>query len=228
MAAACLLARILAGQFRRVFPTLTGPPAAEGAHPLSGVAPRVNWLIVPLLAIALLRIAVDVSDDVLGRSWLVQVALTVGVLVLFYAWVRRSVKSRVAATTLLWLAIPVAALHFAGLLGRLIVILESIALDVGNIHVSLFGVIRVILFGWVLFWLGRVSNSTGRDIIRRQQQLELRTREVAAKLLQVVIVSVVFLLLLQVMGVNLTALAVFGGAVGVGPPGGQCPRRRRR
>jgi small-conductance mechanosensitive channel len=76
--------------------------------------------------------------------------------------------------------------------------------------------IRVVLFGSLLFWLGRISNSTGQEIIRRQQQLDLRTREVAAKLLQVSIVAVVFLLLLQVMGVNLTALAVFGGAVGVG------------
>jgi small-conductance mechanosensitive channel len=77
-------------------------------------------------------------------------------------------------------------------------------------------VIRAVLFGSLLFWLGRVSNNTGHDIIRRQQQLELRTREVAAKFLQVAVVAVVFLLLLQVMGVSLTALAVFGGAVGVG------------
>jgi len=82
--------------------------------------------------------------------------------------------------------------------------------------VSLYGVIRVVLFGSLLFYLGRVSNNTGQDIIRRQQQLELRTREVAAKLFQVSVVALVFLLQLQVMGVNLTALAVFGGAVGVG------------
>lgn len=216
VAAAYLLARFLAARLRRLLPALTSPPASDGAHPLSRVARRSNRLIVPLLAIALLRVAVDVSDGVLGRSWLVQGALSVGVLLLLYTFIRASVKSRVAATTLLWLAIPLVALYSAGLLGRLIVILESIALDVGNIHVSLYGVIRVVLFGSLLFWLGRVSNSTGQDIIRRQQQLELRTREVAAKFLQVAIVAVVSLLLLQVMGVNLTALAVFGGAVGVG------------
>lgn len=46
--------------------------------------------------------------------------------------------------------------------------------------------------------------------------MELRTREVASKLLEEAIFFVFFLLLLQVMGINLTALAVFGGAVGVG------------
>jgi small-conductance mechanosensitive channel len=116
----------------------------------------------------------------------------------------------------MWLGLPLLGLHFVGLLDDLIAILESIALTVGTIHVSLYGLIRVTIFGSLLFWLGRVSNSTGQDMIRRQQQLDLRTREVAAKLLQVSIAGVVFVLLLQVMGVNLTALAVFGGAVGVG------------
>jgi small-conductance mechanosensitive channel len=216
VAAVYVLAGLLAARLRRVFPALTGPPAVDGAHPLSRVARRSNRLIVPLLAIALLRISVDVSNGILGGSWVVQITLSVAVVLLFYSWVRQSVKSRVVATTLLWLAIPLIALQLVGLLGRLIAILESIALNVGNIHVSLYGLIRVVLFGSLLFWLGRISNNTGQDIIRRQQQLELRTREVAAKLLQVSVVAVVFLLQLQVMGVNLTALAVFGGAVGVG------------
>jgi small-conductance mechanosensitive channel len=215
VAAAYIIARFLAARLRQVFPVLTSPPAGNGAH-VSRAARRSNRLLVPLLTIVLLRISVDVSRAVLGRSWVVEIALSAGVLLLFYFWVRQSVKSRVVATALLWLAIPLFALHFVGLLGRLITILDSIALDVGNLHVSLYGVIRVVLFGSLLFWLGRLSNDTGQDIIRRQQQLELRTREVAAKFLQVTIVAVVFLLLLQVMGVNLTALAVFGGALGVG------------
>ena len=156
VAAVYILARFLAARLRRLFPALTSPPAGNGAHPLSRAAPRSNRLIVPLLAIALLRISVDVSYGVLGRSWVVQIALSVAVLLLFYSWVRESVKSRVVATTLLWLAIPLLALQFVGLLGRLIAILESIALNVGNIHVSLYGLIRVVLSdrccsGWGAF-----------------------------------------------------------------------------
>jgi small-conductance mechanosensitive channel len=188
----------------------------NGAHPLARAARRANKLIVPLLALVLLRIAVDISRSVLGRSWVVQIALSITGLLLFYSFVRDFVKTRLVKAALMWLGLPLLGLHFAGLLDDLIAILESIALTVGTIHVSLYGLIRVTIFGSLLFWLGRVSNSTGQDMIRRQQQLDLRTREVAAKLLQVSIAGVVFVLLLQVMGVNLTALAVFGGAVGVG------------
>jgi len=216
VAASFVLAVLIAGQLRRLFPGGTGSPGGDGAHPFVRVAQRLNELLLPLLSIALLRISVDVSRGVLGRTWLVQTSLAIATLLLFYFVVRTFVRRRAVAAAVLWLGVPLLVLQFVGLLGRLIAILESIALTVGSIHVSLYGFIRVLLFGALLFWLGRVSNSTAQDVIRRQHQLDPRTREVAAKLLQASIVSAVFLLLLQVMGVNLTALAVFGGAVGVG------------
>jgi small-conductance mechanosensitive channel len=76
--------------------------------------------------------------------------------------------------------------------------------------------VRVAIFGSLLFWFGRVSNRTGREILTRQTQLHESTREVVSKLLEVATFVLIFLLLLNVMGINLTALAVFGGAVGVG------------
>ncbi len=90
------------------------------------------------------------------------------------------------------------------------------AISVGNVEISAYGVTRVLLFGGLLFWLGRSSNAIGQDIIRNHKSLDVSTKEVFAKLFEVALFCVVFLLLLNVMGINLTALAVFGGAVGVG------------
>ena len=216
VAAIFALTYLMAGRLKRLFPAL-----ADGSDSPRGQAPplavrRLSWLLAPVTAVVLLRVAVDVSQSVLGRSWMVQAVLAVAVLLLFYRLVRHFVPSRSLANSVLWLGMPLIALHLVGLLGRLVGILESIALTVGSFDVSLYALIRIVLFGSLLFWLGRLSNTTGQDIIRRQHQLDLRTREVASKLLQVSIAAAVFVLLLQVMGVNLTALAVFGGAVGVG------------
>ncbi|WP_292753409.1 mechanosensitive ion channel family protein, partial [Methylophaga sp. UBA4204] len=68
----------------------------------------------------------------------------------------------------------------------------------------------------ILFWLGRISSTAGQQIIRSQEDLDIGTREVFAKLFQIALFFIVFILLLQIMGINLTALAVFGGALGVG------------
>lgn len=177
---------------------------------------KLGGLIFPLIAILLLRISIEISESVLSQGWVVQTAFVVAILLLFNSIVRDFVSNDMVAGALRWLGLPLLALHLLGLLDNLIEILESMSINIGNIEISAYGVARVTIFGSLLFWFGRVSNKTGREIISRQENLELRTREVASKLLEVAIFFVFFLLLLQVMGINLTALAVFGGAVGVG------------
>jgi small-conductance mechanosensitive channel len=53
-------------------------------------------------------------------------------------------------------------------------------------------------------------------VIRKQESLDVPTKEVFSKLFEVTLFCFVMLLLLNIMGINLTTLAVFGGAVGVG------------
>ena len=212
--AAYVVAYVAAARIRRLVATVAAPP--PGAAAADSAPRRLGQLIAPLLAIGLLRVAIDLSADMVGEAWLLRTALAIAALVLFYAFVRDFVRSPVAAAAFLWLGVPILLLHFVGLLARLTVVLDSIGLTVGNIQVSLYGLLRVLVFGSLLFWLGRVSSTTGKNLIRRQERLDYRTRELAAKMLEVAIVIAVSLLLLQVMGVNLTALAVFSGAVGVG------------
>ncbi len=213
---AVVVALLIAGWLRRHVLMFAGPRVVPGDPGATTAARRLRRPIAPILAAILLRITVDIAGGMVGRTWLVQGALGLAVVLLFHTFVRDVIKSRVVAKSLLWLGLFLLGLHYLGLLDRLIAILDSMGLTVGSLHLSLYGLIRTVLFGSILFWLGRLSNTTGQSLIRRQRQLDLSTREVAAKLLQVSIVAVVFLLLLQVIGVNVTALAVFGGAVGVG------------
>lgn len=94
--------------------------------------------------------------------------------------------------------------------------LESISFNSGDIQISAYSVARVLIFGVLMIWIGWVSSKTGRGLIRRQKNVDVRIRELSSKTLEIAIFVVVFLLLLRVMGINLTALAVFGGALGIG------------
>lgn len=189
---------------------------SEDNHPIYIFFGKLGNLIFPLLAILILRIAIELSSQTLTHDWILQTALIIAVLLLFNSLVKDLVKQSTIRQTLKWIGSPILFLHLIGGLQDLIVILEDISITLGNIELSVYGVLRVAIFGSLLFWLGRVSNSTGQDIIRRQEQLDVRTKEVASKLLGVGITLAISLLLLQVMGINLTALAVFGGALGVG------------
>jgi small-conductance mechanosensitive channel len=164
----------------------------------------------------MLRVVVEIHETLLHEGWLMRTALTIAILLLFNSAISDFVTNRVAARIFRFIGIPLLFLHLLGVLEDLIGILESISVSIGNIEISAYGIARVAIFGSLLFWVGRVSNRTGRDLINRQENLDFRTREVAAKLLEISVFFVIFLLLLQVMGINLTALAVFGGAIGVG------------
>ncbi len=210
------VAFVLANRIRKHTPFLDVRLEQDAVHPTRRFVSKLGSLVFPLLAILMLRISVEISETALSQGWLVQTALTVAVLLLFHSIISDFITNSVVAGIFRWLGMPLLFLYLLGILGSLIEILESISVSIGNIEISAYGIARVAIFGSLLFWIGRVSNKAGREIISRQEKLELRTREVAAKMLEVGIFFVIFLLLLQVMGINLTALAVFGGAVGVG------------
>ncbi|WP_028292647.1 mechanosensitive ion channel family protein [Oceanobacter kriegii] len=210
------LAYMVASRIRKAFPLLADSKGDPTATPVQKVGGHFGNLMFPLLSITALNFAVEGSGHLLGESWLVHIALVVALLLMVHSLIRDHVRNDFIASVFRWIGMPLLFLHQVDLLAPIVAVLESMKVTVGNLEVSAYGIARVALFGSLLFWLGRVSNSTGQEMIRRQEKLDFRTREVAAKLLEVTIFTVIGVLLLQVMGINLTALAVFGGAVGVG------------
>lgn len=213
---ATLMAYSLAAMIKRQSPILTEVPEAGLHHMLRHWLNRSKPLLFPLFDILFLTIAIDLSDYLVKQSWLVRVAAGVAVLMMIYLVISGFVNSLFLKNLLKWIAVPIAVLQIFGWLDDVALYLESLFIEIGNIRISAYGVVRVLIFGVILFWLGRVSNSAGQRIIRQQQHLDTGTRELFAKLYQVTLLLVISILLLQVMGVNITTLAVFGGALGVG------------
>ena len=210
------VAFLVANRVRRYAPILDGQRTPDDAHSIRRFVANCGNLVFPLTAILLLRIAIDLSQTLLDQDWLVRTALTIAMVLLFISAVHDFVGNLLARRVFKWVGIPLLLLHLLGGLDDLVGILESASVSVGNIEISVYGVVRVAVFGSLLFWLGRVSNRAGREMLSRQTDLHESTREVVSKLLEVATFVVIFLLLLNVMGINLTALAVFGGALGVG------------
>lgn len=115
-----------------------------------------------------------------------------------------------------YVLIPVAALYAVGLIGPVSDWLHSMTVDMGNVSFSVMTLLRGVIAGSLLFWLGSWSNRQSADYIKAQNELRPATRELAAKAVEVLIFGAAFLLLLQILGINLTTIAVLGGALGVG------------
>lgn len=197
-------------------PLLNQPPSGGRIVALRTSVYKTRTLILPLLLILGFSICADISDSLLKQSGLVRFFLSLAMLFLLYTVINRLVEKQIFRKLAYWILIPIAVLHIFGWLDVVVNYLESVSIHIGNIKISAYGIVRVLIFGTVLFWLGRISNNAGQQIIRSQEELDIGTREVFAKLFQVALFFIVFILLLQIMGINLTTLAVFGGAVGVG------------
>ncbi len=207
-----VIAAILLGLFssKRLVATAS-PHAAIGRW-----VAQIGDLLTPALCLLLLLIATALCDTLLGADWLPRTGTAVALLWLAENILRRLHVGPTARRALRLLILPLVLLFFLGWLAPVGAALAAMSIQVGNLRFSVAGLLRVVVFGSLLFWLGWVSNTAGQTAIRRQARLDLRTREVAAKLYQIGLSALVLLLFLQIMGISLTALAVFSGAVGVG------------
>ncbi len=211
-----LLAFIVANRVYKYAPILRNPPLPASNFPIRHLIYRCGKLLFPILAIVLLRLSLEFSQFYIEDGWVIKVAFAVAVLLLFHSFISLVITNPLVATVFRWIGMPIIIFYGVGVLDDIIDVLESMSINLGNIHISAYGLARTLIFGSLLFWLGRVSNATGQTIIRKQKSLDFRTREIVAKVFEVALFFTVILLILQLMGINLTTLAVFGGAVGVG------------
>ena len=177
---------------------------------------RTRNLVSPALNILLLGVAIEVCVASVGQSWLIRIAQSVAVVVFFYRIISGFVGSSLVSGLFTWIVIPLATLRVFGWLDEVSAWLDAVSLDVGTIRISLLSLGRTFVAGGVLFWLGSILNTFGKEAIRNRHALDVGTREMIIKLFQIGLYVSIFLLLLGAMGINLTALAVFGGALGVG------------
>ena len=192
------------------------PEQAGSIGRLRGAFFKLKGVLFPLFLLWLLGAGAEAVNSLVDQSWLVRIAQSLAVVGFIYSIITQFIESESVKKFVKWVAIPIAIMYVFDWLDDVTAYLDSIKLQLGNISINLYTVARMVIFGTALFWLGRVSNNTGKQFIRKQGKIEVGTREVFAKLFEIALYVVIFILLLQVIGINLTALAVFGVAVGVG------------
>jgi len=110
----------------------------------------------------------------------------------------------------------VVALHLVGWLPAVLEGLDSMAVQVGGSRISVLAVIKLIMavvLLWVLaLWLARLIENR----LSRAEYVSPSMQVALVKLSKFALLVLAFLLALNAVGIDLTALAVFGGAVGVG------------
>lgn len=125
-------------------------------------------------------------------------------------WVR-TMESAIAG--IVWLIL---ALHLTGLLPDIIVMLESVKFGVGKSQMSLLLMLQALLIILVTLvsalWISRLIENR----LMEANQLNMNLRVVLSKVVRIMISLVAVLMALSAVGLDITLLSVFGGALGVG------------
>ena len=211
---AFLLALVLAPPVRRTMGRIFAGRRFEPQ--LARIAPAMSAVTLPLLWLIILAVATEVARQVGWPFWLIDIAdslLTAWIVIrIASAFIRDATWARVFAIV----AWTIAALDVVGLLDPTIKLLSDAALTLGDFRLSVWGLIKGIITLAVLLWL---ANLLSRLLDRRITTLPSLTPSVQvlfSKLLKIVLITIAVVAALSSVGIDLTAFAVFSGAIGVG------------
>ena len=194
------------------------------AHTM-GWPPRIRLLVRAVLAnLATLVFAIVAG---LTRSYLVETtwpsrSYLIGVAAsLAAAWFIIGVATSLIRNKLVHRLVAITAWTFAtlsilGLLGAAENLLDSIWLPLGGLRISPLFVFKTLVLLLIAMWIA-VSFGNFLDIrLHRMSDLTLSMQELLSKLARITLIVVAVLVVANSAGIDLSAFALFSGAVGVG------------
>jgi small-conductance mechanosensitive channel len=115
-----------------------------------------------------------------------------------------------------WVIWIILALHLTGFLAVVIQGLEDIQFNIGKSQVNLWLVLQalltVIVTIFIALWISRVIENK----MMHTGTMNVNIRVVLTKLVRIVLIFIATLIALSAVGLDITLLSVFGGALGVG------------
>ncbi len=172
-------------------------------------------LLLPLLAYGFTAIGEAVTRSLFGSGAVIAFGKRVFLFLAARALAKHIIQDPFLKLLAKFVLVPVAALYALGFLDQVLAALAGTVVSLGNISFSALAIIRGVIAGSLLFWLGQWSNSQSAAYIE-QQSMRPAIRQLSVKAAEFVIFGACFLLLMNIMGISLSSLAIIGGAVGVG------------
>ncbi|MBO0905084.1 mechanosensitive ion channel family protein [Jiella sonneratiae] len=150
------------------------------------------------------------------RSSIISVVFNLSLAFLVISVASRIVRNRLAARIIGIGAWVVAALSILDLTQPVSQALDAAAVDIGGSRISVLLVVKAVVVLILTLWLASVVGNFFDTRIKRSEELTPALRVLIGKLLRVGLILVACIVALALVGVDLTALTVLSGALGVG------------
>ncbi len=118
-----------------------------------------------------------------------------------------------AISGLIWLVL---ALHLSGILPQIFDVLEDVKFNIGKNPVNLLLILQALLTILVTLFIAMWVSRLLENRLMRAEHVNMNMRVVLTKLLRIFLLFTAVLIALSTVGLDITLLSVFGGALGVG------------
>jgi len=175
---------------------------------------RFEWVIFMILSwssFTILRATTWTS-----RSYLISVALSLATAWLIIAVLSHVIRSRAIAKLVAICGWSIAALSIVGWLDGVENFLDAAAFNVGDFRLSALRVIQGIVMIFALLWLATGTGNYADRRIHEIEDLAPSLKVLLGKIIKISLVIAALVIAFSSVGIDLTALTVFSGAVGVG------------
>lgn len=188
----------------------------EQVPPIAKIDPYIRPLYRPVTALVMVSLGV-----IIGRVADMPIRVLDIASSLLMAWVIirlvvNFIQNRSLARAFALFAWSIAALEISGLLEPVANGLRRASLDLGGASVSAYDVVWGVIAFVFLITLALFASGVAESRLNKVDGITPSGRVLIGKVIKIVLVALAFLLALNATGIDLTALAVFGGAVGVG------------
>ncbi|MCY0096109.1 mechanosensitive ion channel family protein [Hoeflea ulvae] len=192
--------------------TIKGKPGL--LRVIIAVMRRSHWIIFLILLTLIRTLTLELTWP--SRTYLMALALALG-----WAWLAISVSSRIihnrTVSRLIALAVfSYVALGILDLRPEATAFLEQMAIQLGDLRISALFILRTVVITAGFFWIANLLGNFFDSRINTVEDLSPSFKVLAGKVVKISIIIIAGMMALSSTGIDLTALTVFSGAVGVG------------
>lgn len=175
-------------------------------------------LIPPVIALFYLAVAKSFADQYENNasSSLTHAFIELTIAYFIAQFILITVQTKPVARLIASVVLLLTFLNVTGFTAITAAYLDAIALNVGSVHLSLLGLFNGVVILVVIIWIATILTRWMEHYFLYKTTLSFTARELIVKFFKVSVYFITIMLTLSAMGIDLTAFAVFGGAVGVG------------
>lgn len=151
-----------------------------------------------------------------SRSYLLAVSAKLALAWLVIRLVTSAIRNAFIVRLVSLSAWLVAALSILGQLDPTIEVLDSVSIDLGGLRLTPLLLIKLSVLLAVALWLSNLASNFLESRINQSRDLTPSIQVLLTKMVRLVLIIFAIAMVMGAVGINLSALAIFSGAVGVG------------